>query len=418
MTSNKIKKINLSSGAKLLHIQNSSLPYDIVSVWLMAGSRFEPLGKEGLAHLFEHLLMYKTSKHPNKIERLNILESNGIYSNAATNREFVYYHQSQLKEKTMFSLGLLLDGLRNSITDSQSLENEKKIVFNESLSQKNNPTRYIWDLNFRSIFKNTRVARSLFGSKESLDSIGIEDIEEYRAKYYQPANFYFVIISPLPTDRFVKMINKYLADWKKTSLSLKKEKFTAPDKLLIEKGNLNQPQVSYNFRILSPSVKEIIILNFINNYLTDTWISRLIVRLRLENNLTYWVNGSNFYYHDAGYFSFIFSSETKKLNKIFSIIKEEVDVLKNKPIDQMALKAHKMSFKSSFIRHTCEPSDLLFYYGHAFVMDRQIFNVKEFLRHIDNITAKQIQVVAKKYLTKENLSVSIIGNIQEKDIKV
>jgi predicted Zn-dependent peptidase len=106
------------------------------------------------------------------------------------------------------------------------------------------------------------------------------------------------------------------------------------------------------------------------------------------------------------------------LNKIFSIIKEEVDVLKNKPIDQMALKAHKMSFKSSFIRHTCEPSDLLFYYGHAFVMDRQIFNVKEFLRHIDNITAKQIQVVAKKYLTKENLSVSIIGNIQEKDIKV
>jgi len=418
MKANRIKQINLSSGAKLLHIQNSDLPYDIVSVWLRAGSRLEPRGKEGMAHLFEHLLMNKTVKYPNKVARLHMLESNGIYSNAFTNREFVYYYHDQLKEGTMKSLNFLLDGLRNSIIDASSLESEKKIVLNEMLRKRNNPVKYIFDLNFRSLFKNSSLAHSVLGDEKSVNSIGVKDMEDYRNKYYQPSNFYFVIISSLPTDKFVKVIDKYLSNFKKLPLNFKKENFSRPAKLIIEKRNLDQPQVSYSFRILSPSVKEIIILNFINDYLTDTWISRLIVRLRLENNLTYWVNGSNYYYHDAGYFSFAFSSEAKKLNKIFSIIKEELDILKNKTIDQKALKAHKISFKSSFIKNVSDPSNLLSYYGSAFVTGRQIFTVKEFLRHVDNITPRKIQAVAKKYFIKENISVSLIGKIKKQAIKI
>jgi len=75
------------SGARVAIIKNTGLPLESVSVWFPAGSVCDPVGKEGLAHFFEHLLMIKTNNYPTKKRTVGKIEENGIYYNAYTQEE-------------------------------------------------------------------------------------------------------------------------------------------------------------------------------------------------------------------------------------------------------------------------------------------------------------------------------------------
>lgn len=414
-----IKQINLPNGIKLLHVQGTNLPFDLVSVWFRAGSRFDPQGKEGLAHLFEHLFMAKTNAYPDKINRLRELEGHGIYFNAMVNREIAYYYHSQLPTETKFSFEMLLDGASSSLIKKEDLEQEKGVIYDEAARNKENPANYIWDLNFKSLFDNSSLGRDFYGSQSSWQSIQMEDIEDFRNKYYQINNLSFVVISECSTNDLLLSINKYFNDKYLTPIAdVKVENFSKLKSVNIVNRDLDNLQVSYNFRVLHPNQQELVILDFISYYLANTWMSRLIVKLRLENNLTYWVEGESFGLQDVAYLSLVFSTTTANINEILAIIKNEVAVLSENVIVDEFLENYKKSYKARFIKKLTDPYELLFYYGYPFALGRDIVILEKYSDSIDQLNAEQIRNIAEKYLILDNISINVIGNIKIEEIKI
>jgi len=416
-----IQKINLPNGIRLLHIKGANLPFDLVSAWFRAGSRFDPPGKEGLAHLFEHLFMTKTIEHSDKINRLKELESHGIYFNATVNREIAYYYHSQLPSETKFSFEMLLDGIANATIDKEDLKQEKIIIYDEATRNTENLVNYIWDLNFKSLFCNSSLGRDFYGNQASWKAIQTEDIEDFRKKYYQVNNLSFVVISDCATNELVGLVNKYFNDKYLESIGVsdnKIENFSKLKTVNIFHRDLDHLQVSYNFRIIGLSEEEVIILDFISNYLANTWMSRLIVKLRLEDNFTYWVDGENFNFNEAAYLSLVFSTSKANINIILQIIQNEIIILSNDLISDVSLESYKKSYKARFTKKLADPYEFLSHFGYQFCLDKDIINLDKHDFIIDKLTAEQIRDIAKKYLISENVNINIVGEVNIDEIKI
>src|SRR6476646_6930285 len=77
------KHRTLSNGLEVYSIEDHSTPTVAIQVWYRVGSKNDPEGRSGFAHLFEHI-MFKSTKHM-KSEMLDRLtEDVGGMNNAYT----------------------------------------------------------------------------------------------------------------------------------------------------------------------------------------------------------------------------------------------------------------------------------------------------------------------------------------------
>ena len=83
---------NLQNGLEIYSIEDHSSPTVAVQVWYHVGSKDDPDGRSGFAHLFEHM-MFKGNEHltPNTFEELT--ENVGGENNAYTAPDVTVYHE-------------------------------------------------------------------------------------------------------------------------------------------------------------------------------------------------------------------------------------------------------------------------------------------------------------------------------------
>lgn len=416
----KIEELKLNNGARLINVIVKNLPISLVSVWFKAGSRFDPIEKEGLAHFLEHLYMKKTKKYSNEIQKLKAIESLGIKSNAYTSYETVHYYNIQQKKETFFSLEFLVDSINNYILDKNDIEHEKAIVINEMLENKLNPQSYIWNLSNQSIWQNSSMGKNFFGTKKSIKSLKINDLKEFIDKRYTCENCTFVIVGNEKTIEIEKFLNKNLFLNNNKTIKIK-EKFGKTKKISILKNNQQHITISVAFKTFSiNNYTEVLIMNFICDYLSNKWISKLIEELRLKRDIAYWIDGENVNFSDTGLLRFIYSCDKKEVSKSIKIVLNEIEKIKAESFKYENLESYKKSFEASLAIRFTDPYEYLWFYGWQATVKEQnvkLVTIKEFVKYVKKIKTTDIQKIASKYLTKENISISLIGNISRDDIK-
>src|SRR5579862_3500585 len=89
----------LPNGLKLYTALDRSTPNVSVQVWYGVGSKNDPRGRSGFAHLFEHL-MFKATRDlpPESFDRLT--EDVGGLNNASTFDDFTNYYEVRSEEHT------------------------------------------------------------------------------------------------------------------------------------------------------------------------------------------------------------------------------------------------------------------------------------------------------------------------------
>ena len=82
----------LPNGLRVYAIRNTGTANVSVQVWYDVGSKDDPRGRSGFAHLFEHM-MFKASRNlvPEQFDRLT--EDVGGFNNASTNDDYTNYYE-------------------------------------------------------------------------------------------------------------------------------------------------------------------------------------------------------------------------------------------------------------------------------------------------------------------------------------
>jgi predicted Zn-dependent peptidase len=189
------ERFQLDNGLTVIVHTDRKAPIVAVNVWYHVGSKNEPAGRTGFAHLYEHLMFQGTEHYPDEffrpLELVGATDMNGTTSFDRTN-----YFQNVPTTALDLALWLESDRMGHLLgaIDQTRLDEQRGVVQNEKRQRENRPFGRVPEMVFRASFPPGHPYRTLpIGSMEDLDAASLDDVKDWFRQYYGAANAVLVL---------------------------------------------------------------------------------------------------------------------------------------------------------------------------------------------------------------------------------
>ncbi|MEM9879928.1 MAG: pitrilysin family protein [Pseudomonadota bacterium] len=204
----------LNNGLRVVVHEDRKAPIVTVSVWYHVGSKDEPEGKTGFAHLFEHLMFNGSENHD--AEYFEPLEQVGATSlNGSTWFDRTNYYQdvpTPALELALFLESDRMGHLLGAITQ-EKLDNQRGVVQNEKRQGDNSPYGLAEYRTLKGLYPEGHPYRwSTIGSMEDLNAASIEDVKDWFRRFYGPNNAVIVLAGDIDLATAKPLMQQYFGD--------------------------------------------------------------------------------------------------------------------------------------------------------------------------------------------------------------
>jgi zinc protease len=205
----------LPNGLHVILHRDASVPIVSVNVWYHVGSGSEKPGRTGFAHLFEHL-MFEGSKNVPEGAFDQWLEATGGNNNGSTTNDRTNYYidvPANALELALFlesdRMGYLLDTMT-----PQRVDGQRDVVKNERRqSYENQPYGRAFLTLFELLYpKNHPYSWPTIGSMDDLSAATHTDVAEFFKTYYAPNNASMVIAGDIDIAETRKLVEKWFSE--------------------------------------------------------------------------------------------------------------------------------------------------------------------------------------------------------------
>ena len=419
----KYNTYTLDNGLRIIH-----LPSDSKVVYcgyqINAGTRNEEPGEEGLAHFCEHVT-FKGTERRKAWHILNCLESVGGDLNAYTNKEGTVYYSAILKEHIARAVDLLTDIVFHSVYPQTEIDKEVEVICDEIESYNDSPAELIYDEFENIIFKGSPLGHNILGTAEQVRSFKTEDALRFTRKLYRPDNAIFFAYGDIDFKKLVRLLKKSFLSEERT---VKSEKFNSPEaqaqfniqhstfntqhsfegQTIVMQKNTHQAHVMIGTRAYDVNDSRRMPLYLLNNMLGGPGMNaKLNLALREHNGLVYTVESTMAAYGDTGIWSIYFGCDEHDVKRCLRLVRKELDKFMQKPLSEAQLKAAKKQIKGQIGVACDNRENFALDFGKSFLHYGWEKNVDRLYEQVDEITAEQIQAVAKELFDKDRLTTLI-----------
>ena len=455
----KYNTYTLDNGLRIIH-----LPSDSQVVYcgyqINAGTRNEEPGEEGLAHFCEHVT-FKGTERRKAWHILNCLESVGGDLNAYTNKEGTVYYSAILKEHIARAVDLLSDIVFHSVYPQAEIDKEVEVICDEIESYNDSPAELIYDEFENILFKGSPLGHNILGTAEQVRAFKTEDALRFTRKLYRPDNAIFFAYGDIDFKKLVKLIQKALGECPKgrelaCSADCKSAETPTEERIAeetptkeriteetpsgetpteeMEAGDANHKVQSSKFNVQSKVAGQTIVMQknthqahvmigtraydvnddrrmplyLLNNMLGGPGMNaKLNLALREHNGLVYTVESTMVAYGDTGTWSIYFGCDEHDVKRCLRLVRKELDKFMQKPLSEAQLKAAKKQIKGQIGVACDNRENFALDFGKSFLHYGWEKNVDRLYEQVDEITAEQIQAVAKELFDKDRLTTLI-----------
>lgn len=426
----KYNTYTLDNGLRIIH-----LPSDSKVVYcgyqINAGTRNEEPGEEGLAHFCEHVT-FKGTERRKAWHILNSLESVGGDLNAYTNKEGTVYYSAILKEHIARAVDLLTDIVFHSVYPQAEIDKEVEVICDEIESYNDSPAELIYDEFENIIFKGSPLGHNILGTAEQVRSFKTEDALRFTRKLYRPDNAIFFAYGDIDFKKLVKLLktlnfehgtlnfmNSKTSETPATEMEaddanhkVQSSKFNVQSKVegqtIVMQKNTHQAHVMIGTRAYDVNDSRRMPLYLLNNMLGGPGMNaKLNLALREHNGLVYTVESTMVAYGDTGVWSIYFGCDEHDVKRCLRLVRKELDKFMLKPLSEAQLKAAKKQIKGQIGVACDNRENFALDFGKSFLHYGWEKNVDRLYEQVDEITAEQIQAVAKELFDKDRLTTLI-----------
>ncbi|HEX6967759.1 MAG TPA: pitrilysin family protein [Micromonosporaceae bacterium] len=207
-----IETATLANGLRVVVSPEHSVPVAAVNLWYDVGSRHEPEGQTGFAHLFEHL-MFEGSVNVAKTEHMKLIQGCGGTLNATTNPDRTNYFETVPAEHLALALWLEADrmgGLVPALTQ-ETLDNQRDVVKNERRQRYENvPYGDAWLRLLPLLYPPGHpYHHPTIGSMADLNAADLATFQDFHRTYYAPNNAVLSVVGDVRADEVFELAEKY-----------------------------------------------------------------------------------------------------------------------------------------------------------------------------------------------------------------
>ena len=411
------QKHELSNGMVLYLLEDHELPVFDISGLVRTGTIYDSSDKVGLASIFASVMRTggTISQEPDALNEE--LESMAASVEVGMSPEYGSVSLSTMAEDIEKGLEIFADVLRNPAFREDKLELRKQQTIEAIRRRNDNPIQLAWR-NFSEILYGKDHPFGWYAEIEHVESITVDDLKAFHAKYYHPNNMMLAITGDFDTNTLIAQLEKVFEGWEKTEIDfpivLAVENVPKPSVNHISKDLPQTTMLIGHFGIMrTPDFPDFFALRVMNDILGEGgFTSRLMMEVREKHGLAYMVGSlmqTSLYSNPGEWFAYS-QTRAEKTAEAISLIISIIRDMRETPVSDDELQRTKDSLINSFVFGFESSSQIAF---QQMILDYRGFApdfLETFTDNIAKVTAADVQAVAQKYLHPDALTIVTVGN--------
>jgi len=397
----------LPNGLTVIYSEDHSTPIVHLQLWYHVGSKNEKAGRTGFAHLFEHL-MFKGSKNVQPEAHTSIISGVGGQANAYTTDDETVFWETVPAHYLPMTLWLEADRMASLRINRDTFVNEREVVKEERrMRVDNQPYGRLNEIIYDQAFTTHPYKHSTIGSMEDLEAASIDDVRDFYATYYVPANATLVLVGDFETAQAKQLVEQYLGRVPKAERPVPRDIPQEPPHTKERSVRLETPwplpAVVVAHHITYDGHPDSYPLHIASKVLSDGQSSRIYQKLVYERQLAVAAfGGANLIEHPNLFYAVAIVQPGQKPEDAVNALIAELDKLKAEPITDRELQRTKNQFARDYILNRESNQQKATQLAHAAVIHGQITTADGEFDIFQKITAADVQRVARTYFTPEN----------------
>ena len=411
------QKHELSNGMVLYLLEDHELPVFDISGLVRTGTIYDSSDKVGLASIFASVMRTggTISREPDALNEE--LESMAASVEVGMSPEYGSVSLSTMAEDIEKGLEIFADVLRNPAFREDKLELRKQQAIEAIRRRNDNPIQLAWR-NFSEILYGKDHPFGWYAEIEHVESITVDDLKAFHAKYYHPNNMMLAITGDFDTNTLIAQLEKVFEGWERAEINfpviLAVDNNPKPSINHISKDLPQTTMLIGHFGIMrTPDFPDFFALRVMNDILGEGgFTSRLMMEVREKHGLAYMVGSlmqTSLYSNPGEWFAYS-QTRAEKTAEAISLIINIVRDLRKTPVSDDELQRTKDSLINSFVFGFESSSQIAF---QQMILDYRGFApdfLETFTDNIAKVTVEDVQEVAKKYLHPDALTIVTVGN--------
>lgn len=260
-------------------------------------------------------------------------------------------------------------------------------------------------------------ASTVSQTEDSLNRITTEVISKWHQDRYAPQNAILGIAGDVNTQEIVPKLNELLAEWEQTYLVEELPPDPEPTErkkiLLVDRPNSSQTTLIMGNIALDRKHPDYIPLTVMNEILGGSAAARLFTNLREEKGYTYGAYSHFSALKYPGAWNAYADVRTEVTDGAMTEFLNEIVRIREEQVSGAELEEVKRSVVAGFALSLERPTRLL---GYSTIREIYEFTDDYWDRYptkIMNVTAQDVQVMAKKYLNPDALQIVAVGDASQ-----
>lgn len=247
----------LANGLQVITVESHTSPTVSVQVWYHVGSRDDPAGRSGFAHLFEHMMFKSTTNlRAEQFDRLT--EDVGGANNASTGNDVTEYHEVVPSNHLETLLWAEAERMANLKVDDANFKSERAVVEEEYRQRVlASPYGRLFNALSSASYLEHPYKRPGIGNIDDLEASTLADVVAFHTRYYRPDNATLVVAGDFDPAQLDAWIDKYFGAVAKPATALpvfdaREPPWTSDRSVTVTGPQVPLPAVAYTW--LAPPV--------------------------------------------------------------------------------------------------------------------------------------------------------------------
>jgi len=407
-----VEKFVLDNGLTVLISEDHSAPVMSFQLWFHVGSKNERPGITGISHICEHM-MFRGTENLGPEEHSQIIQANGGIDNAGTSFDYTMYYEKLSSDKLELALDLEAERLKRLRPTDENFLSEREVIKEERrMAIDNSPYGAVFEQLLNTAFTAHPYHWHVIGYMSDIENTTVDDLKEHYRTYYVPTNATVVVAGDVKPKEVMELINQYLGDIPFQP---------APEEVKIVEPEQRGERIAYvhkigqmpafaaGYHIPEFGHDDIYPLTVAARILFKGESSRLYQKMVYQDQSALAVAGDCFSLEDPGlFFTFAIMQPGHTAEEGQMSLFEQIDKLKQEPVDSMELQKAKNQLEAEFIfglQSVSSKGNQIGYYQTLLGDYTRLF---EEANKYQAVTAEDVMRVAKKYFDKKNRSVAVL----------
>jgi zinc protease len=397
----------LPNGLTLVLSEDHSTPIVHLQLVYHVGSKNEKPGRTGFAHLFEHL-MFKGSKNVTPEAHTSMIASVGGQSNAYTTEDETVFWETFPAQYLPMILWLEADRMATLRIDKDTFTNERDVVKEERrMRVDNQPYGRLNEIIYDQAFDVHPYKHATIGSMQDLEGASVDDVRDFYRTYYVPANATLVLVGDFDSTQAIQLVSQYIGRVPKAEREVPRDIPQEPPKTKEKRVTLQEPWplpvVVVAYHITFDGNPDSYPLHIASKVLSDGQTSRIHKKLVYETQMAVAAFGSANLIEDPNLFYAVAIVQPGHAPEaVAAALIAELDRLKTEPITTRELQRTKNQFARDYIFGRLSNQQKASQLSHAVVFHNDVRTADGEFEIFQNITAADVQRVARTYFRPEN----------------